>query len=512
MPPTSDITTTSPETDWKYVSEGGATIVFSYIGPPNPAFDGMVLRLRKIPNVPVGVRDSDSSDTDEEDSEEEEEDPTISFQRRCMSRLIPSDHLPRLQSVIVRADPVPSVSIDGETGVYTYKQQKTRTMPGDFYGPPHFHSNRWLRGIGKAHDAERPEGRRKTGGVDVHKQKGVLATDLVGGNGISVEIKPKWSFLPNPTYLSESTRPIKSKTCRFCMHSFVRSQEDHQSSYGQGQVALGYCPLDLFSNDEPRVRKALYTLWDAWVESEAKVNNLKIFVKGKVLLPDQQRGLLASSHQDGAETVQSPLNDDNTDIREMFTSSLIPLLTRTPAFQTLNRLQRTLDMLDIEGLGKVWKLYQQNRNLEPNGLPELGFGMEEPTIDEWTKFIDSYLSQLQKLEPPKEDGRVYPFLPAPTPPKLEEKTSSYTESEIRSYLLAYLLSATFKDCSVIIRIPLLRLPHVALVDPRNVTIIDLDPKSMTRLRRWEVLDESIVKAYGKVKEGGRKVCDDGFVF
>ncbi|KAG7087645.1 hypothetical protein E1B28_013593 [Marasmius oreades] len=514
MSSTSDITTTSPETDWKYVSEGGATIVFSYIGPPDPVFDGMVLRLRKVPNVPVGVRDdTDSSDTDEED-EEEEEDPTISFQRQCMSRLIPSVHLPRLQSVIVRADPVRSVSIDDQTGVYVQSQsQSQRTTPREFHGPPHIHSNRWLRTMAKAHDSERPEGRKKSGGLDVHKQKGVLATDLVGGKGISVEIKPKWSFLPNPTYLSESTRPIKSQTCRFCMHSFLRSQtssDDAQAQahpHAQGEVALGYCPLDLFSNDESRVRKALYALWDAWVESGGKVNNLKVFVDGKILRPDQQRLLLA---KDDAET---PEEDD---IRETFTKGLIPLLTRTSAFQTLNRLQRTLDMLDVEGLGQAWKIYHQHRLGVTSELPELGFGMEEPTIDEWMAFIDRYLEQL-KTKPAEVDGREYAFLPGPLPPREGEgegKLSSYTEQELRSYLLAYLLSATFKDCSVIIRIPLLGGgDEVGKVedtppDPKRVTIIDLDPKSMTRLRRWELLDAQIVEGYREVDAGARKVCVD----
>src|SRR5258708_6482561 len=41
-----DATKTSPS-DWKYVSEGGATIVFSYAGPPHPDFAHTVLRLRK---------------------------------------------------------------------------------------------------------------------------------------------------------------------------------------------------------------------------------------------------------------------------------------------------------------------------------------------------------------------------------------------------------------------------------------------------------------------------------
>ncbi|KAK1230381.1 hypothetical protein PQX77_006526 [Marasmius sp. AFHP31] len=516
----SDITQTNPTTDWKYVSEGGATIVFSYIGPPNPTFDGMVLRLRKQPNVPVGVRDSDSSSSDEEESEDEDEDPSISFQRQCMSRLVPKEHLPKLQSVVVRADLVRSVSVDEVTGSYRdVEKDEGRKMPGAFpipiQGPPHIHSNRWLRALSKAHEHERPENRRKTGGVDVHKHKGVLATDLVGGAGagagVSVEIKPKWSFLPNPTHLSPSTRDIKTKTCRFCMHSYVRNN-NHQPSdsthHAQGLVAHGYCPLDLFSANEERVRDALGALYDAWVGSEGKVNNLKVFLGGKVLKVHEKHRLWDPSASPSAPEKENQADDAL--LRTTFISSLIPLLTRTPALQVLNRLQRTLDILDVEGLGKVWEAFHCQRHQPEQGVPELelGEGMEEPTIDEWMGFIDGYLDQTE--------GGATTFLPGPPPSSTGEQQPQYTHPQLRSFLLAYLLSATFKDCSVMVRMGKLQLGD-GDPDPRNVTIIDLDPKSMTRLRKWEVLDGEIVREYERLVALGegvggteRKVCVDAF--
>ncbi|KAK1215060.1 hypothetical protein PQX77_022350 [Marasmius sp. AFHP31] len=512
----SDITQTNPTTDWKYVSEGGATIVFSYVGPPNPTFDGMVLRLRKQPNVPVGVRDSDSESDGEES---EDEDPSISFQRQCMSRLVPKEHLPKLQSVVVRADPVRSVSVDEVTGSYRdVEKDEEREMPGAFptptpiQGPPHIHSNRWLRALSKAHEHERPENRRKTGGVDVHKHKGVLATDLVGGGGagggVSVEIKPKWSFLPNPTHLSPSTRDIKTKTCRFCMHSYVRNNNsNHQPSdsthHAQGLVAHGYCPLDLFSGDEERVRNALGALYDAWVVSEGKVNNLKVFLGGKVLKVHEKHRLWDPSEKEKEKDADDAL------LRTTFISSLLPLLTRTPALQVLNRLQRTLDMLDVEGLGKVWEAFHRHHHQPGQGVPELGEGMEEPTIDEWMGFIDGYLEQ--------EPGGATTFLPGP-PPSSTGEQQQYTQPQLRSFLLAYLLSATFKDCSIMVRMGKLGASDDnGDPDPRNVTIIDLDPKSMTRLRKWEVLDGEIVREYERLValgegKGGteRKVCVDAF--
>lgn len=66
------------------------------------------------------------------------------------------------------------------------------------------------------------------------------------------------------------------------MHSFQKAQS--------GDIAaLGYCPLDLFSRDKTRIRKAITSLWDAWVNSNGTVNNLKIFVDGHMILPSDVR-------------------------------------------------------------------------------------------------------------------------------------------------------------------------------------------------------------------------------
>ncbi|KAG6900402.1 hypothetical protein C0993_011095 [Termitomyces sp. T159_Od127] len=132
---------------WRYVSEGGATIVFSYVGPPNPQFDGTVLRLRKaaLPTADFHISSTDAGTQDELD------DPIIEFQQKCMERLIPLEHLPRLESVSVSCE--------------------------------------WLESLISLHDAKRPKDRRAKDQIDVTRKKGVLATDLVGGDWVSVEIK-----------------------------------------------------------------------------------------------------------------------------------------------------------------------------------------------------------------------------------------------------------------------------------------------------------------------------------
>jgi inositol-pentakisphosphate 2-kinase len=62
------------------------------------------------------------------------------------------------------------------------------------------------------------------------------------------------------------------------MHSHMRAT--------QGEVvSLGYCPLDLFSNDEGRISNAIRALWDAWNDSNGTINNFKVFVHGRLIQP-----------------------------------------------------------------------------------------------------------------------------------------------------------------------------------------------------------------------------------
>lgn len=62
------------------------------------------------------------------------------------------------------------------------------------------------------------------------------------------------------------------------MHSHLKTTQSED-------VALGFCPLDLYSGDKDRVVKALHILWDIWIGSSGGVNNLKVFVEGHMLKP-----------------------------------------------------------------------------------------------------------------------------------------------------------------------------------------------------------------------------------
>ncbi|TCD63299.1 Inositol-pentakisphosphate 2-kinase [Steccherinum ochraceum] len=410
----SNITATS-SSDWKYISEGGSSIVFSYIGSADE-FIGTALRLRKIENkLPY---------TEYADGKEELDDPTILFQHRIIEKLVPSAYLPRLDSV----------QTDRE----------------------------WLELLAKQSEEKRPAERRAKDRIDAGRRKAVLATDLVGGLGWAVEIKPKWGFLPSPQHLSKDTAQLKTRSCRFCMHSHLKTTESED-------VALGYCPLDLYSGDKERVTKALHTLWDIWIGSSGKVNNLRVFVEGHMLKPSMS----PSSLQPLAAQILPQNPDDLPDLntlRDAFTSTILPLLLDTPVLRLLSTHQRQFDALDVEGLSALWKHANQPLGSPDIPPPVLGEGLAQPTLEELEAFVEIYLAKHTTMDHDHPDT-----------------------ANLKYYCLAYLLSASFKDCSVILRM----VPVKDGEEPwrKSVTVIDLDVKSVDRLHKWEQLDQKIVEAY-----------------
>lgn len=132
--------------DWKYIAEGGSTIVFSYAGPPHPVLTNKVLRLRKIPinAAASGVPRPEAPLLDINDH-------AVTFQRTIMHRLIPEQFLHQLQ--VVRVD------------------------------------KHWVRLLTESTERSRPEARRRVDRIDLDNETAVLADNLIGGSGFAVEIK-----------------------------------------------------------------------------------------------------------------------------------------------------------------------------------------------------------------------------------------------------------------------------------------------------------------------------------
>ena len=67
-----------------------------------------------------------------------------------------------------------------------------------------------------------------------------------------------------------------------------------------------------------------------------------------------------------------------------FVETLLPVLLKTPVLALLSFRQRTLDSLDIEGLAALWA------RIHADSDPF--FDAAEPTLEEWTHFVDVYLA------------------------------------------------------------------------------------------------------------------------
>ena len=173
--------------------------------------------------------------------------------------------------------------------------------------------------------------------------------------------------------------------------------------------------------------------------------------------------------------------------------TVVPILMEHPVLAKLSELQRSLDPLDIEGLstlvtGRPTDEYP-NKSLPIVDAPEICIGAD-PNLSEWRRFLDAHFNRELHGKSPHPPGSG--ALP-------------HGMSESRYQLLSYLLCATFKDCSIIIRAN-------ENVKRATVSIIDLDAKSIGRMGRWERLDRDVVKctleAEGRLSDAERRVCVD----
>jgi inositol-pentakisphosphate 2-kinase len=171
------------------------------------------------------------------------------------------------------------------------------------------------------------------------------------------------------------------------------------------------------------------------------------------------------------------------DLRKRFTSSLVNILLTTPVLGILLKLQRTLDPLDIEGLSKLWQLSKSDATPIGSNIPEL-------TLNDWTNFLNTYLVESKSLHG-------------------HDQADLLDTSTLLYHLHAYILSAIFKDCSIIVRLPHLRnTSQLGSAPIGTLTIIDLDPKPMKNLQKWEELDREIAEEYMTMKTEDRHRCID----
>ena len=138
---------------------------------------------------------------------------------------------------------------------------------------------------------------------------------------------------------------------------------------------------------------------------------------------------------------------------------IVPTLQQSAALHKIKTLQSTLDPVDISTIAQKFKeAYPDAEVFDPKL-------MSEPSSDDIKIFVDKYLANPQGSD-------------------------SWTLGET---MMAYSLSAIFKDCSVFLRLPLSKVSGEWTVKPGTgkVKVIDLDLKPLSSMRHWYDLDEQI---------------------
>lgn len=178
------------------------------------------------------------------------------------------------------------------------------------------------------------------------------------------------------------------------------------------------------------------------------------------------------------ESLSLPPDAPIASIKSKFINAALPLFLHNPLLHRISALQRSLDPLDCEGFAKLVEseriLLAGSSDGSTAVLPTID--LTQPTMDDWASFVDIFLSQEH------------------------QNHSSFSPSNLRYHTLAYLLSASFKDCSFIIPIR----PQTDEVG--GIKVIDLDIKNVDRIPGWLKLDEKIVKEYAKIDTRLRKTC------
>ncbi|TPX64059.1 inositol-pentakisphosphate 2-kinase [Spizellomyces sp. 'palustris'] len=290
---------------------------------------------------------------------------------------------------------------------------------------------------------------------------------------IAVEIKPKWGFLPVSPVINPA-HSVKYTTCRYCMHQHWkgRKYEDHLQS--------SFCPLDLYSKDTERIKTSLKSLL------RSPQNNLKLFVDGMPVMLGQGQSIdksfsvLESFFRRIVGEPEAPSFAGVDHLVDLLTT----IIVSDSLLQMLKYHQQNLDQYDIEG---IFPWYDK---LEPDTK------LHDPSIAEWNEILQTYLRRMSSPD-------------ADVPPDWAE----CSPTEQLHYIYEFVLSATLKDCSVIItlwpeaekdryesihhdpgegegKIQLSGSTHLLRY---KIRIVDIDPKCMRKIPSYFALDQNIVR-------------------
>ena len=247
---------------------------------------------------------------------------------------------------------------------------------------------------------------------------------------LCVEIKPKWGTMPGPNFFLPPGpgSDLKRKVPRFKLHQMLKRGERGARRGGDltqteieiDEMTSSYDPIDLFSEDKPRMERALQSLIDC------PSNNFRVFVDGTLRFggrPD------ADSSSRKLQVYQTSLISESfDDLNEAMSECLFGSFGSMLAFSAELQLKKLLVAALIKS--KVLATLKAVQELDRIG-------------------IEGIFIIYEKL---KEDLKV-----SGQPSGLDSNSnSSHSEREqMAADVRDYLISATAKDCSIMVAIQLI---------------------------------------------------------
>lgn len=299
------------------------------------------------------------------------------------------------------------------------------------------------------------------------------STSAASAGVLCVEIKPKWGFLPRIDSLPPSSPnvEVKTKYSRYRMHRVAKAKEAGELMTKERFEGL-YDPLDLYSESADRKKKAIKALWADWKETGGKTNNLRLFWNGSVVQPGDQENLNAIAGFLGAQTDEGALLAALAEHLVAELAKPAPSTDGTSTSSVLSRLahlQSSLDPLDVEGLAHLWLQRTQSHVLgDSSNAADL-----PPAL---ASLLPS--SQLHSV--------LEPFLAA--------SKSNAAELKLQDSVQAFLVSASFKDCSLLIRFSRSNKDEGDVVKGET-KLVDLDRKPFAKLSSMQKTDSEVCAAF-----------------
>ena len=326
----------------------------------------------------------------------------------------------------------------------------------------------------------------------------------------AIEIKPKWGFLPKMPHIYGQDEGNGPECCRFCMHQYLKLKKMKITSISP------YCPLDLFANCSCRVKRGIYSLF------EEPQNNLRVFHNGALIYS----GLAVKGIEQDITSFKTHLNsitltpNENPMTYEALVSMIVRILIHDSWQGTENmgmygeckalltpicksKEEVALENEECRSIGsngilkKLLKLQQLSRMDASsvkslvdgilNGVDDVKRGqlnLENYDSKEWKSFVLRVKSETILESFPLTDDMIF---------------------EVQKYLV----SATFKDCSIMITFKehstdedqistknIIKDPSTKSSFLYQIKLIDLDPKGPNKvIALYEQLERDIVNAF-----------------